>query len=218
MAWYRVCRLTLISRSGDGLAYRLTRSTLTERLPALVPPCPLCQYHASAGQGLNRMGPGGGPMVKLPIIRLRRTFGSLSTGTRERVERKRQPVYTSKRQILALGLVIVVALIAIYSWQQHSRSKRTRWPSARVSTPEFRTILIQVLERERGSHVVYQAQAHVSYTVGGKQFNAWLPILSQSDNHQLLQLELNQLRSSPCYVHWSPEHPNDAFLSCDKSP
>ena len=113
--------------------------------------------------------------------------------------------------------MIVAALIAIGTWQRYSQLKRASWPSARVSLPEFRTIPVLVLEGERGSHVIYQAQAHVSYSVEGKQYNVWLPVLSRSDNQKLLELELNVLRNASCYVHWNQTQPKDAFLSCEKS-
>jgi hypothetical protein len=132
------------------------------------------------------------------------------------MRRKEQPGYASKRQIFVFGIVIVAALIAIYSWQRYLRSKRVGWPSARVSLSEFRTIPIQVLESQRGSDVVYQAEAHVGYVVEGKQYRLWLPILSRSDNKQFLQFELNLLRNTYCYVHWDQAQPGNAFLTCDR--
>jgi hypothetical protein len=130
--------------------------------------------------------------------------------------RKEQPLYASKRQIFAFGIVILAALIVIYSWLQYFRSKRAGWPSARVSLSEFRTIPIQVLEGKRGSDVVYQAEAHVGYVVEGKQYTLWLPILSRSDSKQLLQFETSLLRNTPCYVHWEQARPDNAFLTCDR--
>jgi hypothetical protein len=129
--------------------------------------------------------------------------------------RKEQPVYASKRQILAFGIVIFAGLIALYSWQRNVRSKRARWPSAQVPLSEFRTMPVQVLEGQRGTHVVYQAQAHVGYVVEGKQYRQWLPILSRSDSKQLLQFELSLLRNTSCYVHWDQAQPENAFLTCD---
>jgi len=134
----------------------------------------------------------------------------------QRMGRKEQPVYASKRQIFVFGIVIVAALIAVYSWQRYFRSKRAGWPSARVSLSEFRTIPIQVLEGQRGSAVVYQAEAHVGYVVEGKQYRLWLPILSRSDSQQLLQFELSLLRNTSCYVHWDQAQPDNAFLTCDR--
>jgi hypothetical protein len=130
--------------------------------------------------------------------------------------RKKQPVYASKKQIVVFGCVVVAALIAIYSCQRYFRSKRAGWPSARVSLSEFRTIPVQVFEGQRGSHVVYQAQAHVGYVVKGKQYREWLPILSRSDTPQLLQFELSGLGNSSCYVHWDQAQPDHAFLTCDR--
>jgi hypothetical protein len=75
---------------------------------------------------------------------------------------------------------------------------------------------IQVLESQRGSDVVYQAEAHVGYVVEGKQYRPWLPILSRSDSKQLLQFELGLLRTTSCYVHWDQAQPDNAFLTCDK--
>jgi hypothetical protein len=132
------------------------------------------------------------------------------------MRRKEQRVYASKRQFFVFGIVIVAALIAIYGWQRYLRSKRAGWPSARVSLSEFRTIPIQVLEGQRGSDVVYQAEAHVGYVVEGKQYRLWLPILSRSDNKQLLQFELGLVRDTPCYVHWDQARPANAFLTCDR--
>jgi len=134
----------------------------------------------------------------------------------QRVGRKEQPLYASKRQLFVFGIVIVAALIAIYSWQRYFRSKRAGWPSARVSLSEFRTIPIQVLEGQRGSDVVYQAEAHVGYVVEGKQYRLWLPILARSDSQQLLQFELSLLRNTSCYVHWDQAQPDNAFLTCDR--
>jgi hypothetical protein len=125
----------------------------------------------------------------------------------QRMGRKEQPVYASKRQIFVFGIVIVAALIAIYNWQRYFDSKPAGWPSARVSLSEFRTIPIQVLEGQRGSDVVYQAEAHVGYVVEGKQYRLWLPILSRSDSKQLLQFELSLLRNTSCYVHWDQAQP-----------
>jgi hypothetical protein len=129
--------------------------------------------------------------------------------------RKEQPVYASKRQILVFGIVIVTVLIAIYGWQRYFRSKRAGWPSSRVSLSEFRTIPVLVLESQRGSDFVYQAEAHVGYMVGGKQYRLWLPVLSRSDSKQFLQFELNLLRNTSCYVHWDQAQPDNAFLTCD---
>jgi hypothetical protein len=65
--------------------------------------------------------------------------------------RKEHPVYASKKHIFVFGIVIVAALIAIYSWQRYFRSKRAGWPSARVSLSEFRTLPIQVIEGQRAA-------------------------------------------------------------------
>jgi hypothetical protein len=143
-------------------------------------------------------------------------FGSLYLGRKQRMSRKEQPVYASKLQIFVFGIVIFAAMIAIYSWRRNIRSKRTGWPSAQIRLSEFRTMPVQVLESQRGTHVVYQAQAHVSYVVEGKQYRLWLPILSRSDSQQLLQFEMSNLRETFCYVHWDEERPDHAFLTCDK--
>ena len=161
----------------------------------------------------NLPGPltlGLGGTYRKPISR--RLLASIQV---QRMGRKEQPVYASKRQIFVFGIVIVAALIAIYSWQRYLRSKRAGWPSARVSLSEFRTIPVQVLESQRGSDVVYQAEAHVGYVVEGKQYRLWLPILSRSDSQRLLQFELSLLRNTSCYVHWDQAQPNNAFLTCD---
>jgi hypothetical protein len=54
----------------------------------------------------------------------------------QRMGRKEQPVYASKRQIFVCGIVIVAALIAIYSWQNGSivtgRCERFRIASGSV--------------------------------------------------------------------------------------
>jgi hypothetical protein len=130
--------------------------------------------------------------------------------------RQEQIVYASNRQILVFGIAIFAALIAIYRWQRNSQSKRAGWPSAQMPLSEFRTIPVQVLEGQRGTHVVYQAQAHVSYVVEGKQYTLWLPILSRSDDQQLLQFEMSNLRKASCYVHWDQARPDHAFLTCGK--
>jgi hypothetical protein len=52
--------------------------------------------------------------------------------------------------------------------------------------------------------------------VEGKQYRLWLPILSRSDNQQLLQFELSNLKKTSCYVHWDKAQPGDAFLTCDQ--
>jgi len=144
-------------------------------------------------------------------------FGSLYLGRKHRMSRKEQLVYASKRQIFVFGIVIFAALIALYSWQRNVRSKRAGWPSAQVPLSEFRTMPVQVLEGQHGTHVIYQAQAHVGYMVEGKQYRLWLPILSRSDNQQLLQFELSNLRKTSCYVHWDQARPDHAFLTCDKN-
>jgi hypothetical protein len=130
--------------------------------------------------------------------------------------RKEQPVYVSKRRILLFVIIVVSVLMAISSWQRYFRSKRAEWPSAQVSLSEFRTIPIQVVESQRGSDLFYQAEARVDYVVAGKQYRLWLPILSRSDNKQLLQFELGLLRNTSCYVHWDQTQPDNAFLTCDR--
>jgi hypothetical protein len=132
------------------------------------------------------------------------------------MSRKEQLAYASKRHTLVFGIVIFAALIAIYRWQRHVQSNREGWPSAQVPLSEFRTMPVQVLESNRGTHVVYQAQARVGYMVEGKQYRLWLPILSRSDNQQLLQFELSNLKKTSCYVHWDKAQPGDAFLTCDQ--
>jgi hypothetical protein len=154
--------------------------------------------------------------MRLTDIATLRAFGSLYLGRKHRVTRKEQLVYASKRQLFVFGFVIFAALIAVYGWQRHSRSSRAGWPSNQVPLSEFRVMPVQVLEGQRGTHVVYQAQAHISYLVGGKQYRLWLSILSPSDSQQLLQFELSNLRKTPCYVHWDQARPDHAFLTCDK--
>jgi hypothetical protein len=129
--------------------------------------------------------------------------------------RKEKPVYASNRHFVVFGLAIFASLIAIYSWLHHVRSRRAEWPEAQVLISEFRTIPVQVLEGKRGTQVVYQAQAHVSYAVYGKQYVQWLPILSPSNSQQYLQFELSHLKSKPCYRHWDRDRPGHAFLTCD---
>jgi hypothetical protein len=133
------------------------------------------------------------------------------------MRRKEQPVYASKRQIFVFGIVIAAALIALCSWQRNVRSKKEGWPSVQVPLSEFRTTPVQVLESQSGTHVVYQAEAHVSYVVEGKRYRLWLPILSRSDSQQLLQFELSNLRKTSCYVHWDEGRPDHAFLTCNKN-
>jgi hypothetical protein len=85
-----------------------------------------------------------------------------------------------------------------------------------VPLSEFRTLPIQVLESQRGSNLLYQAEVRVDYAVAGKQYSRWLPVLSRSDNKKFLQVELGLLRSTSCYVHWDQAQPDNAFLTCDK--
>ena len=133
-----------------------------------------------------------------------------------RMGRKEQIGYASKRQIVVFGLVVVALLVGLYGARRYFQSERERWPSAQVPLSEVRTRLVQVLESQRGTHVVYQAEAHVSYIVEGKQHRLWLPILSRSDSQQTLQFELRELRNASCYVHWDQEQPDHAFLTCDR--
>jgi hypothetical protein len=129
--------------------------------------------------------------------------------------RKQKPHYPSNRQLVVSTLAICAGLIAIYSWNKHLRSQRAEWPEAQVPVSEFHTILTQVYESNRGTHIVYQAEAHVSYVVEGKHYDPWLPILSPSDSRQFLQLEMNNVKTKPCYVHWDQERPDHAFLTCE---
>jgi hypothetical protein len=129
--------------------------------------------------------------------------------------RKEHIGYASKRQIFVFGMVIAVSLVAIYGLQRYFRLRQERWPSAQVPLSEVRTRLVQVLESQRGTHVVYEAEVHVSYMVEGKLYRLWLPILSRSDNEQLLQFELRKLQKTSCYVHWDQQQPDHAFLTCD---
>lgn len=129
--------------------------------------------------------------------------------------RKQKPVYASNRDLVAFGLAICAGLIAIYTWRVHLRSQRADWAQAELPVSEFRTVLTQVREGMRGTAVVYQAEAHVSYVAGGKHYAPWLPILSPSNSKQFLQLEIFNLKKKPCHVHWDQQQPDHAFLICD---
>jgi len=81
--------------------------------------------------------------------------------------RKQKSLYASNRALVAFGLAICAGLIAIYSWRVHLRSQREEWSQEEIPVSEFRTVLTQVREGMRGTAVVYQAEAHVSYVAGG---------------------------------------------------
>jgi hypothetical protein len=89
------------------------------------------------------------------------------------------------------------------------------WTQEEIPVSEFRTVLTQVRESMRGTAVVYQAEAHVSYVAGGRHYSPWLPILQPSGSKQFLQLEIINLKKKPCRVHWDQEQPDHAFLTCD---
>jgi uncharacterized membrane protein YidH (DUF202 family) len=55
----------------------------------------------------------------------------------QRMGRKEQPVYASKRQIFVCGIVIVAALIAIYSWQNGSIVTDGKFPRLHATSLEF---------------------------------------------------------------------------------
>jgi hypothetical protein len=129
--------------------------------------------------------------------------------------RKQKPLYASNRALAVFGLAICAGLITIYSWRVHLRSQREEWPQEEIPVSEFRTVLTQVRESMRGTAVVYQAQAHVSYVAGGRHYSLWLPILQPSGSKQFLQLEIINLKKKPCRVHWDQKRPDHAFLTCD---
>jgi hypothetical protein len=129
--------------------------------------------------------------------------------------RKQKPLYASNRALVAFGLAICACLIAIYSWSVHLRSQREEWAQEEIPVSEFRTVLTQVREGMRGTAVVYQAEAHVSYAAGERHYSPWLPILQPSGSKQFLQLEIINLRKKPCRVHWDQKQPDHAFLTCE---
>jgi len=129
--------------------------------------------------------------------------------------RKQEPLYASNRALVAFALAVCAGLIAIYSWRVHLRSQREEWPQEEIPVSEFRTVLTQVRESVRGTAVIYQAEAHVSYVAGGRHYSPWLPILQPSGSKQFLQLEIINLKKKPCRVHWDQKQPDHAFLTCD---
>ena len=138
--------------------------------------------------------------------------GCIDTGM---TVRKQKPLYASNRALVAFGLAICASLIAIYSWRVHLRSQREEWAQEEIPVSEFRTVLTQVREGMRGTAVVYQAEAHVSYAAGGRHYSPWLPILQPSGSKQFLQLEIINLKKKPCRVHWDQKQPDHAFLTCE---
>ena len=128
---------------------------------------------------------------------------------------KQKPLYTSNSALVALGLAICAGLIAIYSWRVHLRFQREGWAQEEIPVSEFRMVLTQVREGMRGTAVVYQAAAQVSYVAGGRHYSPWLPILQPSGSKQFLQLEIINLKKKPCRVHWDQKQPDHAFLTCD---
>jgi hypothetical protein len=130
--------------------------------------------------------------------------------------RKEQRVYASKRQIVTFVIAASFLVVACEGWQHYLWTKRAEWPSARVTLSDFRTLPIEAIESQRGSKLLYQAEAKVEYVVNGKTHSRWLPILSKSDDKQSLQFEFGLLRRTACYVHWDQAQPDSAFLTCDR--
>jgi hypothetical protein len=84
-----------------------------------------------------------------------------------------------------------------------------------VRLEAMRIVVEQVRETKRlGTVVLYQAQANVRYAAERRNYDLWLPILDRSDNKQLLQWEMDSLRTKRCHVHWKPKQPQVAFLTC----
>ena len=128
---------------------------------------------------------------------------------------KEKPLYASNRALVAFGLAVGACLLAIYGWTIHRRSQREEWAQEEIPVSDIRMVLTQVREGMRGTAVIFQAEAHVSYVAAGRRYSPWLPVLQPSGSKQLLQLEINHLKTRPCRVHWDPELPDHAFLTCD---
>jgi len=128
--------------------------------------------------------------------------------------RKTAERYATNRELVLYGLAICVVLIALCGWVYHRRSQRAEWPYVQVPISEFRTVLTGVTESTRGSATVFQAEVHVHYHVEGRPYDRWLPILLPSTRQEILQMELSNLTKQPCYIHWNPARPDDAFLTC----
>ena len=122
--------------------------------------------------------------------------------------------YASNSAVVLFGLAIGLVVAALYWLTYHRGSQRAEWPQAQVPILEVRTVLIARSESERGSAAVFQAEAHVDYDVEKGSHDRWLPILLPSASKQSLAIELATLKKQPCYIHWNPARPDDAFLTC----
>lgn len=73
-------------------------------------------------------------------------------------------------------------------------------------------ILSQAMTRQMLTPQCHDVPGDVA---AGRRYSPWLPILQPSRSEQLLQLEINHLKAKACRVHWDPEQPDHAFLTCE---